>query len=222
MIQIVSPHIDDAFLSLGGNILKWINRGEAVRVFNVFTISNWVSEANLSGKKYPKDQVIISAVRKQEEALLSDQIGYSYECWDFLDKPLRTGFLPDQIESMTRTIAAKILENVRPGHPVFFPLGLAHEDHMLIKEISHEVMNNFLETYYYEDLPHLCSIDRDFCELFSSAVRGKSFVTERIDFATKAALLKTYGSQVEPSWLELMKNYSYNICDNHYYERYWK
>ena len=35
---IISPHIDDAALALGGSLLNWLRAGERVYVLNVFSL----------------------------------------------------------------------------------------------------------------------------------------------------------------------------------------
>jgi len=221
VIQIISPHIDDAFLSLGGHILQWTKSGIRVKIFNVFTISNWISPANLSGRDPVPDTQIVTAVRKNEEEALSRMAGFEYENWDFLDSPLRQAFEPSEKAHMIGEITARILERASPEYPIFFPLGFSHGDHILIRDIGNRITTQFESIHFYEDMPHVCWANIDFPDFFKLEAQNKSAVINEIDFSRKVSLLGTYGSQLEQTWLNLMKSYSYNMQHENYFERYW-
>ena len=78
MKQIISPHIDDAMLSLGGSILNWLKEGEQVRIIDVFSISQAINKDAISvlgGKKYPTDFKSAMKIKKAEEKKIQSIFG---------------------------------------------------------------------------------------------------------------------------------------------------
>src|SRR5688500_2960532 len=88
MIQIISPHIDDAFLSVGGNILLLIQKGIRFNIHYIFSVSSWTNPyANFRLANLNKD--VVTSLRKQEEKMIQNSLKHNYEFWEHLDFPLR-------------------------------------------------------------------------------------------------------------------------------------
>ena len=59
----ISPHIDDAMLSMGGLIIKLMSENRTVDILYIFTITDWVNPEIGPGKKYVKETTMISNIR---------------------------------------------------------------------------------------------------------------------------------------------------------------
>lgn len=221
MNYIVSPHIDDAFLCLGGFFLNRF-RYEPFKILHVFTRTNSTTRNNISGMVYEKDEQLVTALRKNEERKIAEITGHEYECWDFPDRPLRLSFTDNDLGIMEEQIARKIRSVVRKTDPVYFPLGIIHEDHLMMNRIGTRMMNDGYKVIYYEDMPYVVwdasGVEQRFTTLIEA---GLTPVFEQIDIRDKIELVKHYGSQIRQDWLESLKAYAYNPRDNSYVERYW-
>ena len=78
-IGIISPHIDDAILSLWWLVL---NESLNVEVINVFTITNYTINGVL-------DASIVTDLRKWEEKVVSELMGFKPLFLDYIDAILR-------------------------------------------------------------------------------------------------------------------------------------
>ena len=221
-IQIVSPHIDDAFLSLGGCIVKWIEKGFKVTVYNIFTISNWVAPDSLSGieKRLTTDEV--TRLRKREEMLVQKKARFRYECWDFLDFPLRKRFSKNDDIRMANEIAMKLRPVVNEGDLIFFPSAVGnHNDHILINKIGRSFSREHSNIAFFEDMPYTSWAETNFQTLYKKNLKDKMPICEKINSEIKMKILKLYSSQITAKFLSSIESYSYNPIDNTNYERFW-
>lgn len=156
----LSPHLDDAAFSCGGEIARLRREGK-VLVLNVFT--KYLANAR-------KAQVNLSDDRYQEEQSAAGILGYEYKYLNELDIFFRhprfeSGgniFLPlekDQIEYLpkVRKILLDSLEDMTFDH-LYLPLGIGwHTDHILtfLALLDSPFRNKIL---FYEDAPY-CFID---------------------------------------------------------------
>lgn len=222
-VQIFSPHIDDAALSLGGCILNWMDKGVCVKINNIFTISDWTHENPISKKTYAKDISQITELRKTEEKTLASFLSYQFEFWDFLDYPLRNQFSSQDQVNMEDQLLNKIEKTLNTRDSFFFPIGINHPDHLLIQRLCKRFLNKAYNIFFYEDLPYFSWGEFDYRHAFSVHQKKKSPVLVKIDFEKKVSLLKkAYASQISDAFLKSMRSYAYNKTDNEYYERYWK
>lgn len=220
-IQIFSPHIDDAIFSLGGSMLNWRSKGLKVKVFNIFTISNWINPDAISGKISALNTVQITELRKNEERNAAKYAGFDFEFWDFLDFPLRDEFSPQENLNMELEILNKITKCFKKEDSIFFPVGIDHADHILINKISNSFINKGLNIFHYEDLPYYSWGKFDYKKDYMSK-KSKIPIIERINFEKKMVALTRYNSQVSDAFIKSIMSYSYNLLDNEYYERYWQ
>lgn len=221
-IQIFSPHIDDAVLSLGGCILNWRGKGLKIKINNIFTISNWTHTNPISDVNYGKNISRVTELRKTEERNLANNLQYEYEFWDFLDCPLRHNFSPTDIQNMENQICDRIKKKLNKKDSFFFPLGIDHPDHILVKKLSSFFINKGYKIYFYEDLPYFSWGGFDYQKSYVICSKDKSPELVKINFEQKASFVKKYGSQINETFIENMRAYAYNKADNYYYERYWK
>ncbi len=87
VISIVSPHQDDAALSLGLTIRFLARERVSVRIVNCFTISNYAPFSE------SRDVQEVSALRRHEDARFAKKMGENVEICDLdrFDFPLRRG-----------------------------------------------------------------------------------------------------------------------------------
>jgi hypothetical protein len=105
----------------------------------------------------------------------------------------------------------------------FFPLGVSHPDHLIIREIGLYLLGKGCKILFYEDMPYLNCGLYDLSRFYACmGEAGFRPVSVCIDFEEKLAVLQLYDSQVSYEWLKDIMNYSYCTRDGQYYERYWE
>lgn len=219
-LWIISPHIDDAVLSMGGTIHDFITKAFELQVVYVFSKSSWCNETIYSG---PLSQDHVTTLRKAEEHRASALGRYDFTFLDFLDAPLREGYTVTQLKSMVEDIEQALRYIISPSDTVFFPLGLFHPDHILIREIGKVFHEQQYHILFYEDMPYMTDAGVDYASLCKDLrAMGLEKLTNRIDFAAKHRMLKQYKSQVSEDWIGGLKCYAYNPLDESYYERFWQ
>lgn len=148
---IISPHIDDAFFSLGGLLLK--NKRKPQKVVDVFATSDYT----ISGRANVKDT---TRMRRSEEAKNAKKVGAEVEFLPFSDA--------GSGNASKRTYAAlksRLKKYLGLGKRVFFPLGIGgHGDHVLVSKIGVELAQETgnRNVYFYEDLPYAVRTSRLF------------------------------------------------------------
>ncbi len=221
-IQIFSPHIDDAIFSLGGSILNWRKKGFNIKVHNIFTISNWITPDSISGIKDSMDLHEVTALRRNEEVVVSKYVKFEFTVWNFLELPLRKAFSERDNEKMKAEILDRIFSCLNSEDLFFFPIGIEHEDHILISELAKNFANESFNIFYYEDMPYISWGGNNEKESFKIQLVDKVPIIEKIDYNKKARVLRKYRSQVREDFISSIRAYSQSHVDNQYYERYWK
>ncbi|HEY8934866.1 MAG TPA: PIG-L family deacetylase [Cyclobacteriaceae bacterium] len=223
MIHIISPHIDDAILSLGGLVMDLTNKSKRVNILYLFTISNWTNPNAISGSSYPKDEVSISQLRKEEEKSIIDKLHYTCDFLDLHDLPLRFGNRATSEQMIINEITERLQGLITKDDLIFFPLGLDHADHIITHKVGLQFRDVGYQVYFYEDLPYAALGNYDHQKQYDILKTQKlEPVIVEVDVHKKLDLLRQYESQMSQAWLNHIRNYSYSIKDNLYYERYWK
>lgn len=200
-IVVVSPHLDDAILSLGQHLVRWKKEGKKLKVITVFT--KFGSGKNLPD--YSKDYLKYSGhslarefekVRVKEDVEAMKMLGVDYEHWGFVDAGFREiydtrkvllggvvdtrdGDLQQQIEKKIKKISADLL---------MVPYGVGgHVDHVMVKAASGEIKNKS----YYLDVPYLWE-NYNFIKNLGKIVTAKSLMRGGEE---KRRILKAYESQ---------------------------
>lgn len=224
MIHIISPHIDDALLSVGGLISILREREEEVIVHYVFSISNWTNRASIQNQaKFKWNTDFVTKLRKNEEKNVSSHLGHNYDFLDFKDFPLRnTKDLKNDI-FLTKQMVLALSKKIKRNETCIFPIGHKHPDHKLVGTASKMFIKIGYEVHFYEDLPYIFAHQQDnqmtICSMMKMGYEPNYF---EIDIEKKIFLLKLYKSQMSDEWLDIMKAYSYNLRDNKFYERVWR
>jgi len=223
MIHIVSPHIDDAILSLGGLVMDLINKDKRIHITYLFTVSNWTNPNAISGLTYSKDEAAISQLRKEEEKSIMAELNYACDFLDLHDLPLRFGNRAVDEQAIIREITKRLHATVTKDDLIFFPLGLDHADHIITHKVGLQFIVAGYQVIFYEDLPYAALGNYDHKKQYSILKEQElEPVIVDVDIHKKMDLLRHYESQMSQIWLNHIRNYSYSAKDNQYYERYWK
>lgn len=217
----ISPHIDDAFLSAGGLIINLLERGMEIRIDYIFTITEWTNFESISRKSYSTNKEEITAIRKEEEISINEIISYEYDFLDFLDFPLRKQIETNDI-TLVKLIFERLKEKITNTDCIYFPLGLDHPDHRLIHHIGQIFLQEGYKVIFYEDMPYMTYCIKDLKSYYDTLIQKKLVCeTFQVNFEKKRKILECYSSQVSLSWIKSIRNYSYNLNENNYSERFW-
>lgn len=223
IIHFISPHIDDAVLSCGGLIDKLSVAGYKVKVYSVFSVSNWTNAFSISGETYARNIDAVTRLRKEEEAAVSRRLRYELHCLDHMDFCIRGN--PDQRRTveLTTVIADQIRRGVEKTAPCFFPSGEAHPDHSIIRGIGYLLLNEGYNIVFYEDQPYASSAFSKGYLLYNAFTK-EGFVPYLVDFnwESKVEAIREYRSQVSNVWIRNIHNYAYDLEGNKFYERFWQ
>ncbi|WP_268225681.1 PIG-L deacetylase family protein [Sinomicrobium oceani] len=223
MIHIISPHIDDALLSIGGLIFNWVQDKKKVTVHYVFTVSNWTNPVALVPTfKSLRDTLSVTDIRKSEEKEVAKILGHAYAFMDFEDLPLRKSNSKQDDNKLIINLALDLSKRIPKNEICLFPLGQKHPDHILIGQLGSWLVGMGYKIYFYEDLPYVARNVHDYQSTFKKMkVLGYKPKLIPIDINKKTSLLKFYKSQMSDEWLDCVKSYGYNLIDNKFYERIW-
>lgn len=220
---IFSPHIDDAFFSLGGSILKLGSAGEEVIVVDVFSKSNFTFDGL-------KEVDEVTQLRKQEELKNIEVSGSKVEFIDFPEALLRGHNLgesyPQSVIDEDLVYIEKIKEVILgfncEGNELFFPLAIGnHTDHQLVHKAAVELIKGIVlkvDYVFYEDLPYANSSSLP--ELVGEF--GLLPFQEQIDINEKLKLCENYTSQRNEEWLKAIKDHAFSPQKQEFFERTWK
>ena len=86
---IISPHMDDAMISLGGHLLLWRGYGIRVTVYDFFTVSNFTHWGFGDADK-------VSEIRKREEMAVMGEIGVIATFMDYPESVVRGHRISDE------------------------------------------------------------------------------------------------------------------------------
>jgi LmbE family N-acetylglucosaminyl deacetylase len=211
---IISPHMDDAFLDLGGYILTK-NRDEIIEIIDIFSLDPWtIGEFGSKAKRVN--------IRKNEESSNSYKTNVKIHFWDYPAAWKERGYLcwSDKVDlekdselilELKKRIENKIL--MGQFEKIFYPIGIGgHVDHQIIHEIGIQLSaeHDKIQSYYYEDLPY--ALNTDFWERSYGFFSSKYLSYKSINFSTfleeKMALLSAYKSQLTLEEVEAVMEYS--------------
>lgn len=165
-VTIVSPHFDDAPLSLGQSLLDGALHGCRVRVRVVFARTNftrWVHPTR--GRAGP-----ISLWRRAEESVAQVAFGYRVATSPHEEVVLRTGELDPAVlldptseldDALVDTLTAQARRWRGDGSTVLFPAGIGgHLDHRLVAEAGRRLLAEHPDRIgFYEDRPYASLVD---------------------------------------------------------------
>lgn len=227
---ILSPHSDDAALSLGGIIQKKVLK-EPVILFTIFGRSNYLRET-----AFQENWTEVTEQRKEEDRAFASAAGLR---WEFLELPaagLRLGASFDSIFSDKTSSEApvpvelipalhEILDTINPKY-LFVPLGLGrHHDHLLVRDLARELANKReVVTIYFEDLPYAAEYSNEGILEHVSSVDPElrqTYVPITSELESKLDALRLYPSQIGPAELKAVHDYATRWHQYHAVERVW-
>lgn len=224
---ILSPHCDDAPLSLGAGLLERA-LGHQPDVCVIFSVSGYAR-----GDRGSRSAVAVTALRKNEEQQAAHIASYTPRFWNLPEASVRCGLQrlrdvfndehdveadvvwPDLIELMRALIAE--------GHDAMcLPLGCGdHVDHRIAREAAIrccESTGQFSRLVFYEDLPYAGCLPLERIERQVQRVTRKagSLELESVVFGSalvpsKLALLGCYPSQLGRRELALVAQHAARV-----------
>jgi hypothetical protein len=160
-VLVLSPHYDDAPLSLGQSMLDGELSRHRVTVGVPFGRSNWTIWFHPKRWRWP----IASAIRLGEEARNAWRFKYRVRLGGLEEAVLRTGNLSSEGfldptfaagESSDLDSVTELLQKWVSGYDVVVaPLGIGdHVDHQLVAEAGRRLMDAGTAVAFYEDRPY--------------------------------------------------------------------
>ncbi|MBN1160267.1 MAG: PIG-L family deacetylase [Candidatus Diapherotrites archaeon] len=163
---VFSPHLDDAFISLGGAMLAWKEKKEDVGVVYVFSITNW-----MKGKP-DKNPETVTAIIKDEVSKNLDATGIGAQMLDIPEIMIRSPSTKErhgekarvdivaeaEIFDFLEEVIMQIVEQGGGKDQLYFPLGIGnHIDHIILRAVAIDLVNSGKldkkNVFFYDDLP---------------------------------------------------------------------
>ena len=223
-IAVVSPHREDAALSLSLAIAAWLERGHSVEVVNCFTRSEQAPFADLESVHANDRMTYVTALRLKEDARWQRQFGagakrLSLKDLNVKDAPLRMHCAVEEV----RTVAVnpfdkamlKLLKALEGADAVVAPLALGgHVDHRTAREATAAMAAGKKPWAFYEDLPDAlevseAEIERSAQEIGAGLVPVFACAEDEVETVVKRKrkLVLSYDSQIEDATAEGMAAY---------------
>lgn len=168
-LNVVSPHRDDAALSLCLTLMSLASVGNKVRIISCFTVSSWAprytGEITIDG--------VASLRRREDEAFVAKYSGtVDLHSLDFVDALLREGaeqtivgretvrqpFTPDS--EPVQKLASALRSYNTSGCIWLAPLGIRHRDHLVSLWAAANVVAEG-PLIIYEDIPYSLRLSCD-------------------------------------------------------------
>lgn len=195
-VTILSPHLDDAALSLCDHILKLTSSGFKVTVINIFT-------------SFSQGDKSTTRLRVKEDAAAMSQLGVKIKNLGFTDAGFRKvghqSVYPDfrhifmshphQLDSQVVPQLVKRLSTFPSPSRVYLPFGLGgHVDHILTRQAGETVYPNSQINYYLE-APYFLNFKNWSVSKFFKVLRFpiKSIIPQSTQ---KPKIIACYASQV--------------------------
>lgn len=222
---IISPHCDDAALSLGGLILK---KGD-FEILDVFSICAWSVLPQLT------EAGEITRINNNEERLVGSKMSYKLQLMGLPEALLRgypswNSQLDREKDRKIMKIVVEIIVNkVERYTEVYFPLGVGrHVDHLLVFEamlrVKRRNLRGGINYYLFEDMPYAIyyNVETRVKEIQKYCDVNPSLVDISSEIRQKVSLLSTYKSQLTQQDIKSVKDYSRKLVPNNsYHERIW-
>jgi LmbE family N-acetylglucosaminyl deacetylase len=212
-IVVLSPHFDDACLSLGGT-LSAVGRGTLV---NIFTRGLWLKRSDID--KPTEDHV--RSVRDSEDAAFAKHCGlvrHDLRCREPAlngRKPLDVSHVEDDVAQAAAPLMAKLheLAENQKGAFLFSPLGVGrHVNHratveIVLRNLAH-IRQIYEDVFFYEDQPYAANPHRRWQALNRIRKRlGQTPLARQVyvpEWSSKKTLIGFYPSQFPPPILQIL------------------
>lgn len=212
-ILILSPHMDDAFLSVGGTIAKFSGNNK-IHILDIFSFDPWVL------KEFDRlDKNLNISTRKKEERKNSSIVNVLLK---FLNYPAgweERGYSKWQTSvdarvdrHLIKEIKDKLILMAKEYTVVLAPLAIGgHVDHRLIRDITIS-MGVEDKICYYEDLPY--ALEENFIGYAKGFIKDHRLQPVNVELGNeflsqKSRFVSTYKSQLNPTEMLLVMDYTY-------------
>jgi LmbE family N-acetylglucosaminyl deacetylase len=211
-VVVLSPHFDDACLSLGG-ILSAVGGGTLV---NIFTRSLWLKKSDIAN---PGEDHVRS-IRDAEDASFAEHCGlvrHDLRCTEPAlkgRKPLDVSHVEEDVGQVAAPLMAKLDELAARQQRAFLfsPLGVGrHVNHRATIEVVLRNLCHLRKAYtllFYEDQPYAANPHRRWQALNRMRSRfGQTPLTRQVyipGWPAKKALIGFYPSQFPPPVLQIL------------------
>ena len=202
-IVVLSPHLDDAALSLGSTLTRWAQQDLDIVIINVF------SESTFAPRAARESHQDIASLRRAEDQAFTDSLGSRVTVVDLRksDAPLRLGndaplmLEPPWPQTADTELLSHLVDMFRPwvtAPLVCVPAGVGgHVDHCVVRKAAERLWPTS-SLLYYEDQPYAALMSSERLKRTLAAL-GLPEVTlvlgGAIDPACKREHLRHYTSQ---------------------------
>ncbi len=229
-LLVLSPHADDAALSVGGLLLR-VGRRSAIQLLTLFGRSNYLRSSGCEN-----DWRLVSERRKREDTAFARRIGAHLDYLDFPEASLRLGYSLAKVFvdaekarlSVPRDLMKKVTPVVERARPalILSPLGLGgHRDHLIARNLARTIgRRQDLTVMYYEDLPYAAAVpERELLShvrSFDSNLRP-TLVSVEEELRSKLDNLTLYRSQIGIEEMKAVDVHARRWRDSGAAERLW-
>ena len=214
-ILIISPHMDDAFLSLGG-LISGYSTAIDFQIIAIFGNDPWCTFHD----RFRLQKRHLNALRKREDKFSAWMCNCRIQIWDFVSSPQRGHQIwngeydPILDDDVKQKILNKIESFITKNKidVVLWPLGVGgHTDHRLVSSIPRELTSKHLCKFsFYEDLPY-SAFDFHWQTWPPSNVMSSMtpfYIPIETSLNYKRHILDVYRSQLVPNETYLICEYS--------------
>ncbi len=167
---VLSPHYDDAVLSLGGLLAKHEHPAVVATFFTgvpaVATTTPWDTQSGFSSVK----EAMLARTKENSAAIR--MLGAEVKDYGYLDYQYREHATSSEIEleqEVAQDIQALIAsygnKNIAIYAPAIFTPPITHPDHALLhrafKDVSEQYPKKNINFYYYEDYPYVQEFNKE-------------------------------------------------------------
>ena len=232
---ILSPHLDDAALSIGSYMLAMGRTGRGFDLIDVFsTVSWWRHDLK------PEILPTVQRTRDSEEHWIAHLTGSKLEKWALGEAPLRTYPLKEIFTTARKEEAAATHQIIRrkvadraqqnPKQDWILPLAIGnHIDHRIAREAGLDGLRDAgvspTQISFMEDLPYAAQTPgvKDYSNFLDEIISGCKL---KIKFEwpvtkEKHRLLQFYGSQLTLSQIRMVHDYASRLNRRTPIERLW-
>jgi LmbE family N-acetylglucosaminyl deacetylase len=228
-ILVLSPHPDDAAVSVGGLLQKPALRN-SINILTLFGRSNHTRAAG-----YADAWQTVSRRRKREDTAFAARVGADLTYLDFPEAALRlrsynqifvddaTALLP--IPRRLQSLTLEVIDRVKPAL-LLAPLGLrGHSDHMIVRELGRSIARRRgIAVIYYEDLIYASYLFNrqiiDHVRSVDPSLRP-AYVSIKSELKSKLDNLMFYRSQLGSDAVQLIERYATHWKGREASERFW-
>jgi LmbE family N-acetylglucosaminyl deacetylase len=226
-IVVVSPHRDDAALSVGLTIQRWLAARHTVTVVNCFTRTVYAPFSDAESLHANDRMSYVTALRLREDETWQRQCGRGLTFVDLRlkDAPIRLRCAVDEVCQTPVHAEDKAIEKIRKAlsaltiEALVLPLAFGdHVDHLTARDAAIVCSTDSLPTAFYEDLPyvardvHPSKIEARAQDLGSdsSPVFGATLAVESMEnaVAKKLRMALCYDSQIDDATARSVADFS--------------